>query len=196
MSTNHGGSHPPIPARFGGKKEPEQNGHANGEANGSVRKRTADLAVYEQFEQQASQTQVRAAAVRDGNADVIQKPLLPPFESAEMRNLAETLLRDIIRGSPDVKWESIKGLENAKRLLKEAVVMPIKYPKYFTGLLSPWKGILLFGPPGTGKHPQSSANGVVCFFDTTPDPKSQFYIFPLFIYILFCSSGQPSSTFS
>lgn len=38
-------------------------------------------------------------------------------------------LRDIIRGSPDVKWESIKGLENAKRLLKEAVVMPIKYPK-------------------------------------------------------------------
>jgi katanin p60 ATPase-containing subunit A1 len=37
--------------------------------------------------------------------------------------------RDIIRGSPDVKWESIKGLETAKRLLKEAVVMPIKYPK-------------------------------------------------------------------
>lgn len=37
--------------------------------------------------------------------------------------------RDIIRGSPDVKWETIKGLENAKRLLKEAVVMPIKYPQ-------------------------------------------------------------------
>ncbi|GJN17624.1 hypothetical protein PR202_gb04705 [Eleusine coracana subsp. coracana] len=138
-------------SRFGGKKEPEQNGHADAGTNGSVRKRTEDLAVYEQFEQQARQTQTRAAAIRDGNADVIQKPLVPAFESAEMRNLAETLLRDIIRGSPDVKWESIKGLENAKRLLKEAVVMPIKYPKYFTGLLSPWKGILLFGPPGTGK---------------------------------------------
>ena len=37
--------------------------------------------------------------------------------------------RDIIRGSPDVKWERIKGLANAKHLLKEAVVMPIKYPK-------------------------------------------------------------------
>ncbi|CAL5411759.1 unnamed protein product [Camellia sinensis] len=80
-----------------------------------------------------------------------QKNLLPAFESAEMRTLAESLSRDIIRGNPDVKWESIKGLENAKQLLKEAVVMPIKYPKYFTGLLSPWKGILLFGPPGTGK---------------------------------------------
>ncbi|CAD6236724.1 unnamed protein product [Miscanthus lutarioriparius] len=149
-------------SRFGGKKEPEQNGHANGEANGSVRKRTSDLAVYEQFEQQARQTQVRAAAIRDGNADVIQKPLLPSFESAEMRNLAETLLRDIIRGSPDVKWESIKGLENAKRLLKEAVVMPIKYPKYFTGLLSPWKGILLFGPPGTGKTMLAKAVATEC----------------------------------
>ncbi|KAK8453688.1 hypothetical protein SEVIR_5G327000v4 [Setaria viridis] len=154
-------------SRFGGKKEPEQNGSANGDANGAAPKRTADLAVYEQFEQQARQTQVRAAAIRDGNADVIgdfcsQKPLLPPFESAEMRNLAETLLRDIIRGSPDVKWESIKGLENAKRLLKEAVVMPIKYPKYFTGLLSPWKGILLFGPPGTGKTMLAKAVATEC----------------------------------
>ncbi|CAL4954499.1 unnamed protein product [Urochloa decumbens] len=154
-------------SRFGGRKEqgPEQNGHANGEANGSgaAPKRTADLAVYEQFEQQARQTQqVRGAAIRDGDADVIQKPLLPPFESAEMRNLAETLLRDIIRGSPDVKWESIKGLENAKRLLKEAVVMPIKYPKYFTGLLSPWKGILLFGPPGTGKTMLAKAVATEC----------------------------------
>lgn len=39
-------------------------------------------------------------------------------------------VRDIIRGNPNIKWESIKGLENAKRLLKEAVVMPIKYPSY------------------------------------------------------------------
>ncbi|PKI74369.1 hypothetical protein CRG98_005249 [Punica granatum] len=79
-----------------------------------------------------------------------------------MRTLAESLCRDIVRGSPDVKWESIKGLENAKRLLKEAVVMPIKYPKYFTGLLSPWKGILLFGPPGTGKTMLAKAVATEC----------------------------------
>ncbi|KAI3505580.1 hypothetical protein L1887_27713 [Cichorium endivia] len=96
------------------------------------------------------------------DAEKPKKSLLPAFESVEMRTLAESLSRDIIRGSPDVKWESIKGLENAKRLLKEAVVMPIKYPKYFTGLLSPWKGILLFGPPGTGKTMLAKAVATEC----------------------------------
>ena len=52
---------------------------------------------------------------------------------------------------PQILEELLGARKNAKRLLKEAVVMPIKYPQLFTGLLSPWKGVLLYGPPGTGK---------------------------------------------
>jgi SpoVK/Ycf46/Vps4 family AAA+-type ATPase len=37
--------------------------------------------------------------------------------------------------------------EDPKELLKEAVVYPLKYPALFSGLISPWCGILLFGPP-------------------------------------------------
>jgi len=43
-------------------------------------------------------------------------------------------------------------LEEPKRLLREAVIYPTKYPELFSGVLTPWKGLLLFGPPGTGMY--------------------------------------------
>ncbi|KAM7505957.1 hypothetical protein LguiB_004861 [Lonicera macranthoides] len=170
--------------KFGRKKESNAkdvvaNGHANGHTNGNaecngnssngtstgsgIPKNTSDMAIYEQYRNQDQGSSTHSNGITPaGFSERPPKSLLPPFESAEMRTLAESLCRDIIRGSPDVKWESIKGLENAKRLLKEAVVMPIKYPKYFTGLLSPWKGILLFGPPGTGKTMLAKAVATEC----------------------------------
>lgn len=48
-------------------------------------------------------------------------------------------------------FEEIVGLDEAKRCLKEAVVLPVLAPELFVGVRHPWKGVLLFGPPGTGK---------------------------------------------
>ena len=50
-----------------------------------------------------------------------------------------------------VQWDDIAGLKGAKKILKEAVVFPLLRPDIFSGLREPGSGMLLFGPPGTGK---------------------------------------------
>jgi len=69
----------------------------------------------------------------------------------EKKKLQEKLSGAIIMEKPNIKWDDVAGLEGAKDSLKEAVILPIKFPHLFTGKRKPWRGILLFGPPGTGK---------------------------------------------
>jgi len=67
------------------------------------------------------------------------------------KKLQGALSQAIVMEKPNIKWTDVAGLEKAKELLKEAVILPIKFPQLFTGKRKPWKGILLYGPPGTGK---------------------------------------------
>nr|CCC93342.1 putative katanin [Trypanosoma congolense IL3000] len=75
-------------------------------------------------------------------------PNIPPGIAPE---LFERIEAEIIEHSPNVDWDDIAGIPDAKRLLKEAVILPLLVPELFTGVVQPWKGVLLFGPPGTGK---------------------------------------------
>ncbi|XP_053570619.1 vacuolar protein sorting-associated protein 4B [Bombina bombina] len=72
-------------------------------------------------------------------------------EDPEKKKLQNQLQGAIVMEKPNVKWSDVAGLEGAKEALKEAVILPIKFPHLFTGKRTPWRGILLFGPPGTGK---------------------------------------------
>ncbi|XP_077451986.1 vacuolar protein sorting-associated protein 4A isoform X7 [Stigmatopora argus] len=72
-------------------------------------------------------------------------------ENPEKKKLQEQLVGAIVMEKPNVRWNDVAGLEGAKEALKEAVILPIKFPHLFTGKRTPWRGILLFGPPGTGK---------------------------------------------
>ncbi|KAJ1717428.1 AAA family ATPase [Aspergillus flavus] len=64
---------------------------------------------------------------------------------------ARQILNDIVVRGDEVHWDDIAGLDGAKKALKEAVVYPFLRPDLFSGLREPARGMLLFGPPGTGK---------------------------------------------
>ena len=71
---------------------------------------------------------------------------------AALREMQPSSLREVFIETPDVKWSDIGGLEDAKRELQEAVEWPLKFGQVFDYMNAvPPKGVLLFGPPGTGK---------------------------------------------
>jgi len=78
-------------------------------------------------------------------------PEVKDEDDPEVKKLRQGLQGAILSESPNVSWDDVAGLAQAKESLKEAVILPIKFPQLFTGKRTPWRGILLYGPPGTGK---------------------------------------------
>ena len=94
--------------------------------------------------------------------DRILKPPPQFGGDMEMKQLAAAVSREIYQESPNIRFDDIVSLDDAKRLLSEAVQLPLKFPSLFTGILRPWKGILLHGPPGTGKTLLAKAVATEC----------------------------------
>lgn len=65
--------------------------------------------------------------------------------------MGKQIINDMNSNDDEVRWTDIAGLDGAKQALMEAVVWPLLRPDLFTGLRQPPNGMLLFGPPGTGK---------------------------------------------
>lgn len=101
------------------------------------------------------------ALLADGapeDLDVDEKQLKEVLEDEIIESLhgvdkaaAKQIFAEIVVHGDEVHWEDIAGLESAKSSLKEAVVYPFLRPDLFRGLREPVRGMLLFGPPGTGK---------------------------------------------
>uniref|UniRef100_A0A182IA16 vesicle-fusing ATPase n=1 Tax=Anopheles arabiensis TaxID=7173 RepID=A0A182IA16_ANOAR len=60
-------------------------------------------------------------------------------DDPEKKKLQAKLEGAIVVEKPHVKWSDVAGLEGAKTALKEAVILPIKFPHLFTGKRMPWK---------------------------------------------------------
>jgi transitional endoplasmic reticulum ATPase len=69
-----------------------------------------------------------------------------------LKEIEPSAMREVLVEVPNIKWTDIGGLKDVKEELQEAVEWPLKYPEIFEHMnTEPPKGILLFGPPGTGK---------------------------------------------
>lgn len=69
-----------------------------------------------------------------------------------MKSINPSALREVFIEVPNVHWEDIGGLDELKESLKEVVEWPLSNISSFHRIgIQPSKGILLFGPPGTGK---------------------------------------------
>lgn len=71
---------------------------------------------------------------------------------AGLKEVEPSAIREVFVEVPDVRWEDVGGLEKEKERLKEAVEWAIRHgPLFEQARLKPPRGILLYGPPGSGK---------------------------------------------
>jgi transitional endoplasmic reticulum ATPase len=69
-----------------------------------------------------------------------------------MNEVEPSAIREVFTEVPDVGWEDVGGLDDIKRILREAVEWPLRHAKLFArAQTQPPKGILVYGPPGCGK---------------------------------------------
>ncbi|KAI3708435.1 hypothetical protein L2E82_37604 [Cichorium intybus] len=81
-------------------------------------------------------------AANGGDSAVAARPKTKPKdgeggggegEDLEQSKLRAGLNSAIVREKPNVKWNDVAGLESAKQALQEAVILPVRFPQFFTG---------------------------------------------------------------
>jgi len=95
--------------------------------------------------------EIKGIEFEEGEEEKREKAITRERTKEEDRETFEIISDLVIREKPNVSWDDIADLEQAKLAIKEAIILPLHHPEWFKGARKPWRGILFFGPPGCGK---------------------------------------------
>lgn len=102
------------------------------------------------YQERVAAYQNRIKALQMTNVEV--EPAVDPKATPEEQKQSLTkndLDSLIMKEKPNISWEEVVGLDDAKNALRESIVYPAKRPDLFP--LGWPRGMLLYGPPGCGK---------------------------------------------
>ncbi|EGC37742.1 hypothetical protein DICPUDRAFT_76684 [Dictyostelium purpureum] len=112
------------------------------------------------------------------NNNVINLNNIPEIKGVD-KAMISIIMNEILDRKNPVTWNDVVGLDKVKQSLMESVILPNLRPDVFTGLRAPPRGLLLFGPPGTGKSMIAKAvayESKVTFFSISASSLTSKYV--------------------
>ncbi len=86
------------------------------------------MARAEYIKKQVLDKPVEPTGGKGGTGELKKKKSKEDDADEESKKLEDALSSAIVTEKPNVKWEDVSGLEGAKEGLKEAVILPIRFP--------------------------------------------------------------------